>query len=336
MKFLIASHHTPWTVGVSCKRALEQLGCQADTFYLNASTNIVEKAINGIRPRIRNISSSGDKLWEKIINKKLIKKVKDSNPDVLFVIRGEELYAETLERIKDEHKIRIITWWTESRLEHKYYVESLPLYDFVFSFDKSHISKMKEYGARDAYYLPLACDPEIHRSIVLSAKEKKLYEHDISSCGAINLARIDVFKTISDFDFAIWGKDWPRIIKREGLLKNFKGVIKGEDVARVYNASKIALNVHHPDTISGANARTFEIPACGILEIVDYKSSIEELFVVGKEIICYKDKRELRDLIRYYLSHNEERIEIAKRGYERVHKEHRYLDRMQKVLSVLK
>ena len=336
MRFLVAAHHTPWQVGLSCKRALQELGHQADLFYLNASKNIWEKFINGLRPRIRHAGPYIDMVWERLINRQLIQRVSDARVDVLLVIRGEELYKETLREIRHRHKTRVVTWWTEPSLERKYYPKSLAEFDFVFTFDRAHIPKIKEYGAKYADYLPLACDPFIHKQIALNADQKHYYGHDVSFCGAINLARIDVFKTISDFDFAIRGKDWPRIVKREGLSKNFKGEIKGEDVARVYNASKIALNVHHPDNISGANARTFEIPACGTLEIVDYKTSIGELFVVGKEIICYKDKREIRGLIQYYLSHPEEREEIAGRGYERVHKEHRYIDRMQYILSVLR
>jgi spore maturation protein CgeB len=336
MKFLIVSHHTPWTIGASCKRALEQLGCQADIFYLNASTNIAEKAINGIRSHVRIIRPYLDSYWEELINKKLIKKVRDFKPDILLVIRGEELYPETLRRIKHEHSLCLITWWTEPRLEHKYYLCSLPTFDYVFTFEKEHISKMKECGARRVYYLPLACDPFIHRPITLNTDQKQHYEHDVSFCGAINPARIDIFKEISHLDFVIWGRDWRGIVNKEGLQKNFKYEIRGEDVAKVYSASKIGLNVHHADTLSGLNARTYEIPACGTLEIMDYKSAVEEHFHIGKEIICYKDKRELPGLIAYYLSNSQERSAIVENGCSRVHREHRYIDRMRYMLSVIK
>ena len=293
------------------------------------------KTINGLRSHASFTRPYTENLWAKHINKKLLERVKELRPDVFLVIRGEELYQETLRVMMDTYHARTVSWWTEPRLEHKYYISSLPDFDFVFTFDKEHIAQMQGYGARSVHYLPLACDPMIHKKIDLTEEENKLYGHDISFCGAVNSARIEDFKAIKDLDFAIWGMHWRRIVKQGGLSKNFKGEVMGDEVAKVYSASKIGLNVHHPTTLTGANARTFEIPACGVMEMVDYKESIAELFRIGEEIICYKDRAELRKFAEYFLARPAEREEVARRGMERALKEHRFIDRMRAVLSAV-
>ena len=50
----------------------------------------------------------------------------------------------------------------------------------------------------------------------------------------------------------------------------------------------------------------------------------------------FHSKEELRELVDYYLSHERERQEIARRGQERVLAKFGYHDRMQKFLHAIK
>ena len=51
---------------------------------------------------------------------------------------------------------------------------------------------------------------------------------------------------------------------------------------------------------------------------------IAEYFVPGEEIITYQDANDATEKIKYYLVHEDEREKIAKRGYERILREHTY------------
>ncbi len=71
----------------------------------------------------------------------------------------------------------------------------------------------------------------------------------------------------------------------------------------------------------------------GGFELVDYKSALEELFDPEKEIVYYKDNKELLEKIDYYLNNEKERQKIAERGHRRVEREHTYKHRVEKILK---
>ena len=60
---------------------------------------------------------------------------------------------------------------------------------------------------------------------------------------------------------------------------------------------------------------------------------LEGFYRPGREIEVFQDFAELVAKIRYYLSHPEERDEIAWAGFSRTRSEHRYSDRMRTVLE---
>lgn len=82
--------------------------------------------------------------------------------------------------------------------------------------------------------------------------------------------------------------------------------------------------------------RTYEIPAAGGFEITDYIPGIENQFEIGSEMVVYRSMDEFRELVEYYLNYPEERMAIAKRGRERVLRDHTYEQRMKTLLQALK
>ena len=55
----------------------------------------------------------------------------------------------------------------------------------------------------------------------------------------------------------------------------------------------------------------------------------------GKEIITFKNRDELRELIRFYLENEEERKKIASKAKARVLKDHTSAVRFEKALALL-
>ena len=99
--------------------------------------------------------------------------------------------------------------------------------------------------------------------------------------------------------------------------------------AKIYNASKIGLNVHHPQARwSGLNTRTFELLASGLFQVVDRVHGLEELLTPDAEVVCYSTPQEAVKLCKRYLADPSARTKIAQRGRERVLAEHTYLSRM--------
>jgi len=63
--------------------------------------------------------------------------------------------------------------------------------------------------------------------------------------------------------------------------------------------------------------KNFEIPLCGTFLLTEYLEDLDELYNNKKEAVFFNDKREMVDLIKYYLNKDDKREEIALAGYKR-------------------
>jgi len=79
---------------------------------------------------------------------------------------------------------------------------------------------------------------------------------------------------------------------------------------------------------NAVNQRVFDVPAAGKFLLTDYKSQLEALMDVGKEVVCYREKEEIPELARFYLTHDSLREKIAQRGRKRVLADHTYTRRV--------
>ena len=119
------------------------------------------------------------------------------------------------------------------------------------------------------------------------------------------------------------------------------------ETAATYNGAKIVINMHraHDDatfnsnsgqlTAVSPNPRTFEISACGTLQLTDIRDDLGSFYTPGVDIVTYSSPVEMVEKIEYYLNHEEERQEIALRGMYRTMKEHTYAHRLTMLLSQL-
>jgi spore maturation protein CgeB len=57
----------------------------------------------------------------------------------------------------------------------------------------------------------------------------------------------------------------------------------------------------------------------GLLVFINKNTKLDQLFT-SKEVVFYKDKKDLIDKIRYYSNNNKIRIKLAKSAYNKYHK----------------
>ena len=80
--------------------------------------------------------------------------------------------------------------------------------------------------------------------------------------------------------------------------------------------------------------RTFEQAACGAFALSTRTPALLEIFTEGKNVECFDGVEEARDKIRYYLSHESERLRIANAALKLVVEEgHTYLDRADQIVG---
>lgn len=105
---------------------------------------------------------------------------------------------------------------------------------------------------------------------------------------------------------------------------------------KVFRASKINLNMTIPNIKSGIPLRVWDILGSGGFLLTNYQAEIPYYFEEGKDLVCFDGIEDMRDKVRYYLSHEEERAKIARSGNEKVKEHHTYVDRLSKILKIVK
>ena len=120
------------------------------------------------------------------------------------------------------------------------------------------------------------------------------------------------------------------------LQDSYHGEAGGIEMYNILSNANIAIN-HHINVAGkyANNMRLFEATGTGALLITDYKDNLNTLFEVGKEVIDYKTVEECKELIIYYLEHEDERKGIANAGQKRTLQEHTYYHRMKELIDII-
>ena len=133
-----------------------------------------------------------------------------------------------------------------------------------------------------------------------------------------------------------WGRgyeDWPA---GSVVRARYHGEAWGLDMYRVLARSRIALN-RHIDVAAGYanNMRLYESTGVGALLLTDAGRNLADLFDVGSEVVVYSGRDDLVEKVDYYLTHDDERREIAAAGQRRTLAEHTYAHRMAELAAIL-
>lgn len=147
--------------------------------------------------------------------------------------------------------------------------------------------------------------------------------------------RLSCIKRLKGFNVSIHGdKGWNTLLGEGYRLGHPLNYYK--ELPLFYNACRVSFNATNLQMGNAVNQRVFDVPACGGFLITDHQDAIGELFEVGKEVITYKDREEISDLVRFYLHNEKERADVAGMGRKRVLKEHTYRHRIKKMVQMMK
>jgi spore maturation protein CgeB len=337
MRFVFSSAKNPYffTITEYIENALKRIGECA--FFDNRDFLIPEK----IKKKM-NFLHELDLIR---LNKKLLSLVNKFKPDIFLEAGGHRILPLTIKRMRKK-RIKTILWTIDSPIDFEPIIESAPYYDFVFCGGSEAYEILKNYNIKNLYWLPFACDPEIHRPVSLTEEERKKFSSDIVFVGTINPHlypwRVEVLEKISDFNLSVWGPGAEYVPKNSPL----KPLIKGKETSpfiwrKIYSAAKIVICIHYKDPQGKipcyqASPRVYEVLACRKLLIVDGQKDVKRLFKDGKHLLIFRDIEDLREKIKYFLTHSQEREKIAYQGYREVIEKHTYYYRIREMLKVLK
>ena len=308
----------------------------------------IARTLGARLPLLKSVFNPLIKKYLVVENRNFLHVVRDERPDLLFVIKGDHLFPDTLNTIKNELQIPIIAYvWDNPFYSHsgpypdeyrKYNFEKgIHLYDYIFVFDPYYVEVIKKRGRMNTSYLPLATDPKKYKIIPITKEEERDFAYDICFVGVPDPNRVEILDSLSKYKLGVFGDGWIKYFLRRGKLPPpyYKGKAIGEKVIKIYRSSKIALNIHYPEAKEGLNTRTFDILACGACELVDYKKSVSTHFKLGAEIISYRNLEELHQLVAYYLQNIQELKEISEKGRKRILRDHTWHHRVERIIDTI-
>lgn len=270
----------------------------------------------------------------KFANQKLVKRVRELQPDLVFVISMESVLPTTIQAIKQESDAVVIGWFMDAVTSFGRTYFMLADYDAMFFVDDYIVRTLRTKLANQrVHLLPICCDPELHRPVSVSEAEQRRYGCDLTIAGNLYPYRAAMLDQFQDYDLKIWGKkhDW----FRHPLNSKHTGeVVFGEEKSKAMRAAKIVLNNNHYANMDGVNKRTFEVAGCGAFQITD-APGIATVYEPEWEIVTFESKRDLKEKVDYYLAYPEARLEIAERAQRRTHGEHTFAHRWQRIVAFL-
>jgi len=268
----------------------------------------------------------------KEINKKLIEKVKKQNPKFVVVMKGKYIWRETITQIA-QLGCKTVNFFPEYISHWKSMEHLAPVYNYFIVPCHYVVKYAKEHGHNNFYYQALGVD--LSKNMIFPEMSKK---YDFAFIGSVNNdyypERVEFLSVLADLDLHIWGnKGW----RETPLKKHYHNRPSDKEMFKIYKQSKIVINIdYHKQPIDGSNIRPFEATACSSLLLNDAVSpEIYRLFETDKEFVPFKNTAELREKAKYYLKNEEERLNIAKAGFERTRRDHTYFDRMEEFIKIV-
>lgn len=277
------------------------------------------------------------------INKDLIKRVEIEKPELVFIYRGNAIFAKTIKEIK-KSKALVFGYNNDDPFSAKHpfymwrhFLKAAPHYDHIFVYRQKNLDDYKKIGYRNTSLL---------RSYYLAEKNfpiKKLlsekYKCDVIFVGHWeNDGRDEYIKAIIDrgINFKLFGSEWQRS-KYYNFFKNKLGEIYSldQDYNLAINSAKIVLCFLSKLNNDTYTRRNFEIPAAKTFMLSEYSNDLNELFAAGQQADYFRTKEEMIEKIKFYLQNSKEREKIALAGYQKLLTGgHEVLDRAKEVLAV--
>lgn len=113
------------------------------------------------------------------------------------------------------------------------------------------------------------------------------------------------------------------------------GVSTLTEMPKVFQASRINLNMTMRPIETGLSLRIWDVLGCGGFLLTNYQDELPDYFEIGRDLDAYESQAELIQKVQYYLTHEDERMEIAVNGYEKTARLHSYENRLAEMIRIL-
>lgn len=258
-------------------------------------------------------------------NSQIIEKINSTYYDIVWIDKGITIFPETLQYIKKKSPKTLLISYSPDNMalrhnQSQQYLECIPLYDYIIT-NKSYIlDDLKKLGAKNVRFVNNSYESTFHYPRTLTPEDYKEIGGDIGFVGAWEKERCESILYLAQhgLNVRVWGGG--KWLKYKGMYPNLTIEDKGlysENYSKSFQAFKISLCFLRKMNFDLQTTRTVEIPACGGFMMAERTSEHQAMFEEGKEAAFFSTNEELLEKCKYYLSHEEERKQIATAGLKR-------------------
>lgn len=294
------------------RRALQRLGCLAEACDLGPRKGLLARWRGG--PPLERLARA----------------VLQHAPDLVLVVEGAGLDADTISRFRADGRAPWAHWFLGNgglpRLE-----AVAGAFDALFVPGSDLVERFRGPSRPPVLHLAPGCDPSVHRPI--SARDQ--FRANVVFVGRATPRREQLLAGLTGFGLAIWGEGWRQTSLRDYCRGERPSM---EDFVRAYAGASVAVNIHREDddmgTRTGVNQRLFEIAAIGVPQVVDHRPDLTLHFLPGQEVAPAHSAGELKELVRELLQDaTGAREGLAHAARQRALAEHTYMHRMTAILG---
>lgn len=282
------------------------------------------------------------------LNKDLISKVLEEQPEFLFIYRGSHVFPKTIRSIQKLAPNTLVVGYNNDDPFSKLYpnwmwrhfLGCIPYYDLIFAYRKHNIPNLLAAGAKEvellrSWFVPEMCPPESS-------------QNNQKDCDVIFIGHYEPDERVAYLEeverrgwkLKIYGSsgNWSKALERSDILRHHLPIqpVWGEEYISAIRSARIALCFFSKLNRDGYTRRCFEIPACGTLLLSEHSEEMEELFDEDREAVFFKNIQDMSEKIEILMRDEEKRIQIACRGEKRVWKDgHDVNSRVASMLKIL-
>lgn len=300
------------------RRALERLGCTVALLDPQRPPGLVARlrGATGFESRIaRALAAVG--------------------PDLVLVTGGDETLDPALAgELRGTTDAVWASWLTRSSLSVTQLQRTAAVYDVIAAAAGDVAARLRGTGAAHVLYLPLACDPSVHRPV----RTRPELRSSVAFVGSATPRREALLAELADLGLAIWGAGWDQT-RLHPLCRG--RLVSQADYVRIYAGAVVAVNIHDASEVQGwegwgCNRRVFELAAIGAPQVVDGRHDLPRHFAEADEVFTFRSRAELRELVERALRDPVWAERAAAAARARAIREHTYMHRMERLLGVVR
>jgi len=244
------------------------------------------------------------KIGETKMNQQLLEKA--HSYDIIFIYKGEKISSNVLREIKTKYSTRIILFYHDQRFNLQGFILAmLPYVDlFVHTTGGNRLQQYHQQGRPSkSMYMFTPANTKVFEDFGLKRTTNVLFTaRNYPFEGTLRIMIKKYLKERKDVE--IYGE---------------KNVILGQKYIKTINQAKIGINVNDFYLFSKYSSnRLTDYLSCGLFTLSVYSEGMEQIFTDKQDLVYFRNFEEFKELLDYYLEHDEERETIARNGMNKV------------------